>query len=129
MLRQDLLIRSVPERYAGVVTVDPDSPVASYAQVAEAIRAAIDAGVYGASGRLPSARALKEQFQVSGSTIDRAVRELQLEGRVYTTQRGTFVGAGPKAEPTDTSLASQVADLAKQVHDLAERVAAIETSR
>lgn len=68
----------------------PGEPL--YHTVKEAVRAAIDAGVFSAGTRLPSTKALSEQLSVSLVTVHRALQELVASGVLRRGQgRGTFV--------------------------------------
>jgi len=66
-----------------------------YRQVADQLRAAIDAGEYGPGRKIPSLQALVRETGLAVETVRRAVRVLVDEGVVYTVQgRGTFVSKG-----------------------------------
>jgi len=63
-----------------------------YAAVREAVRDAIDRGIYTPGDRLPSTKALSEQLGVSLVTVHRALQELVAAGILRRGQgRGTFV--------------------------------------
>lgn len=63
-----------------------------YTSVKEAIRRAIEEGVYEAGQRIPSTQQLSEQLNVSLVTAHRALQELVAGGVLQRTQgRGTFV--------------------------------------
>ena len=73
------------------VTVDHDSPVPAYSQLAVALRARIDAGEW-SHGPLPSVKALQETYGVGRDTVLRAVDVLRHDGLVFTVpRRGTYV--------------------------------------
>lgn len=62
-----------------------------YEQVKEGIRVLILSGALPEGERLPSVRELSAELAVNPNTIQRAYRELEAEGVVYTAQaRGTF---------------------------------------
>src|SRR5690606_7673331 len=70
-----------------------------YAQIAAALKEAIDAGQLPADSRLPSIRALAAQLQVNAVTVVNAYRELELEGYVWSrTGSGTYVRSQPAGE-------------------------------
>jgi GntR family transcriptional regulator len=74
------------------VQIDHESDVFPYRQVADQLRAAIDAGEYGPGRKIPSLQALVRETGLAVETIRRAIRVLVDEGAVYTVQgRGTFV--------------------------------------
>lgn len=80
-----------------LVTVDHDSPIPAYDQVASALRGRIADGEW-ASGPLPSVKALQEAYGVGRDTVLRAVDMLRSEGLVFTVpRRGTYVAQGRKA--------------------------------
>lgn len=61
---------------------------AVYQRLAEAIRAEIEAGRFGADGRLPSEQSLAEQHSVSRGTVRNALAVLRATGLI-TSRRGT----------------------------------------
>lgn len=70
-----------------------------YAQIAAALKEAIDAGQLPADSRLPSIRTLAAQLQVNAVTVVNAYRELELEGYVWSrTGSGTYVRSQPAGE-------------------------------
>jgi GntR family transcriptional regulator len=72
--------------------IDPSSHVPIYLQIADAIRAAVAAGVYRPGEMLPSLRAMAVEVQVNPNTVQRAYDELEREGLVYSQRgRGLFV--------------------------------------
>jgi DNA-binding GntR family transcriptional regulator len=72
------------------VKIDPDSPSYPYLQVADYLRAQIQAGKIGP--RVPSALKLAEDTGASVATVKRAFRVLHDEGVIYSVNgRGTFV--------------------------------------
>jgi DNA-binding GntR family transcriptional regulator len=87
--------RGVPS-VAGV-TVDHDSPVPAYEQLATLLRTRIAAGEW-ASGPLPSVKALQDAYGVGRDTVLRAVEVLRADGLVFTVpRRGTYVTPQGKA--------------------------------
>jgi GntR family transcriptional regulator len=63
-----------------------------YAQVASVLRRRITDGTYSPGELIPSERALKEEFKVSGPTAKAAKAQLESEGLVYSQQgKGTYV--------------------------------------
>ena len=77
------------------VTVDHDSPVPAYEQLAAALRARIAAGEW-SHGPLPSVKALQETYGVGRDTVLRAVDQLRSDGAVFTVpRRGTYVAQTP----------------------------------
>ncbi len=110
--------------------MNPAGPLAPYVQIANVLRAEIASGQYKAEDKLPSAKELADRFNVSGQTINNAIRVLREEGRLFTTQRGTFVRAG---EPTDeppsaefVAVTEQLDSITEAIGDLHERLATLE---
>ncbi|MBE5906801.1 MAG: GntR family transcriptional regulator [Lachnospiraceae bacterium] len=63
-----------------------------YEQIADAIRQQIAKGVLLPDEKLPSVRELAAELSINPNTIQRAVRQLEQEGYLYTVAgRGTFV--------------------------------------
>ncbi len=72
-----------------------------YEQIKEYILYKIHAGELNAHDKIPSERNLSEQFGVSRLTVSKAIKELVLEGKLYTqVGKGTFV----RDEPIDQTL-------------------------
>jgi DNA-binding GntR family transcriptional regulator len=73
-----------------MVTVNPDSPVPLYLQVAALLRARIESGEL--TARMPSLRTITQEYGVSHITAEKAVLELRNAGLVVTVVgKGTFV--------------------------------------
>ena len=74
------------------MSIKHESPVPLYVQIKDFIRQRIDSGTYVGNSRLPSERQLARQFAVSRLTVTKALKELELEGLIYTqVGKGTFV--------------------------------------
>jgi DNA-binding GntR family transcriptional regulator len=82
------------------MTVDRDSMVPLYEQVAALILARIDSGEWPAGTRLPSEPDLAGAYQVNRDTVRHAMRDLMAAGRVRIVRgKGTFsLGAGERPE-------------------------------
>ena len=86
--------------------VTHDSPVPLYVQIKDYIRRSIQNGVIAAHERVPSERELAQQFNVNRLTASRALKELALEGLIYSrVGKGTYVSP-PKINQTLQSLSS-----------------------
>ena len=73
------------------MTVDHNSPVPAYEQLAAILRDRIEAGEW-RSGPLPSVKTLQETYAVGRDTVLRSIEVLRHEGRVFTVKRrGTYV--------------------------------------
>jgi GntR family transcriptional regulator len=74
------------------MNIDPGSHVPLYLQIADAVRAAVAAGVYRPGEVLPSLRAMATNVHVNPNTVQRAYDELEREGLIYSQRgRGLFV--------------------------------------
>lgn len=73
-----------------------------YMRVAERVRRRILDGApgYQEGDKLPPQRDLAEAEGVSGATLSRALDQLQVEGYITTSRRGTFVANAPKIAPS-----------------------------
>ena len=65
-----------------------------YEQIADELRKMIVAGVIAPDEKLPSVRELAQQLAINPNTIQRAYRELELSGYLYSVPgKGNFAGA------------------------------------
>lgn len=94
--------------------IDPGSHVPIYLQIAEAVRAAVAAGVYRPGEALPSLRAMAVRMHVNPNTVQRAYSALEQEGLIYPQRgRGLFVaerGAESAQSLTDDGLRRTLAE-------------------
>jgi len=64
-----------------------------YEQVKDNLRRAIISGILGADDKVPSVRDLAGQLAINPNTIQKAYRELETEGYIYSVPgKGSFVG-------------------------------------
>lgn len=70
-----------------------DRPAPPYAQIADHFRRLIHDGTLAESARLPSVVAVAQEFGVSNATAAKALSQLQVEGLVYSSPRGSWVTA------------------------------------
>jgi len=74
------------------MTVDPDSVVPLFEQIAELLRADIKSGKLPRGRRVPSELSLCQEFDVSRDTVRKSIRLLRDEELVVTRAgKGTFV--------------------------------------
>jgi GntR family transcriptional regulator len=88
----DTLDRPADQRvpYAALVTVDHDSAVPLYVQVAALLRGRIESGEF--RSRLPSLKTIGQEYEVSHITAEKAVQVLKDEGLVESVVgKGTYV--------------------------------------
>jgi GntR family transcriptional regulator len=81
-----------------------------YMRVAERIRRRILDGEsgYQEGDKLPPQRDLATAEEVSGATLGRALDQLQVEGYITTSRRGTFVANAPEVAPSSYDRISRV---------------------
>jgi DNA-binding GntR family transcriptional regulator len=110
------------------VAIDPNGAKTLNAQVKADVVRRIGTGEYPVGEKIPSLRALAEQYGVAELTVHAAVKELQHEGVLESVAgRGTFVRALP-AERSNPDLATQLAELRGEFAELRARVEALEAS-
>ena len=101
-----------------------------YLQICEGYRRQILAGVLQQGDRMPSVRELATQLAINPNTIQRAYRELELQGWVVSVPgKGSFVSGVPhKGEDPETllqeldRLCARLTDLGVSREDLIRRV-------
>ena len=77
-----------------MISIDSRDPRPLYEQVVDGFRKLIVAGALSPDDRLPSVRGLASQLAINPNTIQRAYRELEALGYVYSSAgRGSFVAA------------------------------------
>jgi GntR family transcriptional regulator len=73
-------------------SLERDSAVSLYMQIAEQLKRDIDLGLYAAHGKLPTESELTRLFDVSRVTVRQAIARLLADGYVVTRQgKGTYV--------------------------------------
>lgn len=77
-----------------MISINTRDPRPIYLQIKEGICRLILTGILPEGERLPSVRELAGQLAINPNTIQRAYRELEHEGFIYSmTGKGSFVGA------------------------------------
>jgi GntR family transcriptional regulator len=93
-----------------------------YRQIADDLRARMEAGEYPPDSQLPSKDALMKHYGVALATVNAAIGVLRDEGRLETEQgKGTFARKPREAEPSP-----EYRELAAQLRLLTERMDAAE---
>lgn len=83
--------------YLDRMSVDPGAPLPMYQQLADILRARIQAGEW-SHGPLPGTITLQQEYEVGRDTVLRAVDILRTEGIVFTVKRrGTYVTPSDQA--------------------------------
>ena len=73
-----------------------------YEQVCDGLRRLIVSGAIADGDKLPSVRALATQLAINPNTIQRAYRELESEGFIYTVPgKGSFAGEIKGVDPAE----------------------------
>ena len=77
-----------------MISIDPRDSRPLYEQVIDGFKKLIVAGVMNPDEKLPSVRALASQLAINPNTIQRAYRELEAQGFIYSAAgKGSFVAA------------------------------------
>ena len=73
-----------------------------YAQITDEVRQQIAAGVLVQGDKLPSVRELAVELSINPNTIQRAYRQLEMEGWIATVPgKGCFVCGRPREDPRE----------------------------
>jgi DNA-binding GntR family transcriptional regulator len=109
-----------------VLKLDPEDPRPPYRQLADGVRAEIDAGAYAPGTKLPSYDALAEEFGVSLGVVKRAMTQLRDERVIVIRHgQGSYVraahGSGSESRTSPT-----LADMQAELAVMGERLDAVE---
>jgi GntR family transcriptional regulator len=74
-----------------LLVINRDSPVAPWQQLAQIIRERIASGDLAPGGRVPSINTLRQEYDLSYSTVQKTYAALKADGLIITTAWGTFV--------------------------------------
>lgn len=75
-------------------SIDHDSDIPVYVQLADILRAQISSGELAPRRPIPSKRQLTQEYGIAGGTVDKAIGILRSEGLVKTVAgRGIYVTA------------------------------------
>ncbi|MGC8834837.1 MAG: GntR family transcriptional regulator [Armatimonadota bacterium] len=86
------------------LTIDPDSPIPIYAQIAEGIKKAVATGHLQPGQQLPTVRQLAVDLKINPNTVAHAYGELEKAGIIATRRgMGTFV-LPPSKHPPDRNV-------------------------
>lgn len=101
-----------------------------YRQIADDLRARIEAGEYPPGARLPSKAELMSSYDVALNTVDNAIGVLRSLGLAQTRQGvGTYVcDPLPTGQPSSEyeAMTGRVDELAEEIRQMRERLAAVE---
>ena len=102
-----------------------------YTQICDGFRDQIRAGILRSGDRLPSVRELATQLTINPNTIQRAYRELEIQGWIASVPgKGSFVSGVPLGMPTQEQtlmeefdrIAQQLISMGITHQQLAERL-------
>jgi len=101
-------------------TINYRDPRPIYEQIEDELRKMIISGVFAADERLPSVRELAQQLAINPNTIQRAYRELELSGYLYSVPgKGNFAGAKHEVdEGRKAELLQKLRDAARELRFL-----------
>ena len=98
------------------MTIDANSPVPLYQQIANHVRHVVAAGVYRPGEMIPSVRALALELAVNPNTVQRAYEQLEREGLVHARRGlGMFVTKEGAASAQSQSEAAVYAEFAEGI--------------
>ncbi len=104
-----------------------------YEQIKEKIKELIIAGVLAADEKIPSVRELAQQLAINPNTIQRAYKDLEAEGYIYSVRaKGSFVApvSHIRDKTEDAKLRDEFEAMVKQARflhvDKRELIAAVE---
>ncbi|MGQ0481999.1 MAG: GntR family transcriptional regulator [Pseudonocardia sp.] len=105
--------------------VDQDDARPPYVQVADAVRAGIEAGEYGPGDKLPTHAELVSEYGVSVATVKKALARLQTSGLIVSRRgEGAFVRTH-RSDPTALRQ-DDAASLREAIEQLAARLDRVE---
>ena len=107
-----------------MISIDGRDPRPLYEQVVDGFAQLIVAGALQPDDKLPSVRSLAAQLAINPNTIQRAYRELEVQGYVYSAPgRGSFVAG------SDETRRLRLAELLAQFDEAARNLEAAGYSR
>ncbi len=107
------------ERGFNMFQLDLKSRTSIYEQIVDNIKELILADVLPAESKLPSVRELSKVLTVNPNTIQKAYRELEYQGFVYTVAGlGTFVAAAAEKEVDAKRVSEVTEELRRGIREL-----------
>ena len=87
-----------------------------YEQVKDSLRHLIVSGALPSNGKLPSVRELAASLAINPNTIQRAYRELEMEGYIYSIPgKGSFASPGQENAQRCHALLAQFDEIAAEL--------------
>lgn len=100
-----------------MININYRDPRPIYEQVMDGLRKLIISGVIAPDEKMPSVRELASSLAINPNTIQRAYRELEAKGYIYSVAgKGSF--AAPAAEPSAQRKAELLAKLGEAAKEL-----------
>lgn len=91
---------------------DMKSGKSIYEQIIDNIKELIMTDVLAENTRLPSVRTLSRQLTINPNTVQKAFKELEREGYIFTVSgRGTFVGPKSSIKPDPAQVKNALTDV------------------
>lgn len=98
--------------------IDMTSKVSVYEQIVEQTKKFILTGILGPDDQIPTVRQLSAQLSLNPNTIQKAVKELDRQGLIYSLPgRGCFI-AGNAKEILQEEKRSGLGELEEQINEL-----------
>ncbi len=100
-----------------MIQINQRDPRPIYEQVKDSLRRLVISGAFAPDEKLPSVRDFATQLAINPNTVQRAYRDLEMEGFIYTVAgRGSF--AAPLEEVQDIYINSLYKTFDKNVEEL-----------
>jgi GntR family transcriptional regulator len=102
-----------------MIELDPKSRLTIYEQVVDKVRMLISSGVIAPNEKLLSVRDMSKQLTINPNTVQKAFRELERQGYVYTVSGvGSFAADPADIRPDEKLIAAARLKLADEVREL-----------
>ena len=99
--------------------LDLKSRKSIYEQVVDNVKELVIAGVLNPEDKLPSVRELSKTLTVNPNTVQKAYRELEYQGYIYTVAGlGTFVTAQARKAPDENKVHEVRENLKREIREL-----------
>jgi DNA-binding transcriptional regulator YhcF (GntR family) len=108
------------------VKIDDNDPRPPFRQAADDLRKRIGKGQFGPGERLPSIRALAEEYGVAPQTMQNALKELRKDGLVVAQQGRAFFVRDPGRPQAAGTDAERLTAAENELRELRDRVTALE---
>ena len=96
--------------------IDLKSRESIYEQVTENVKRLVFTGILKTDDKLPSVRELSKTLTVNPNTVQKAYRELERQGVIYTVAgRGCFVAESREQEPDGERVAEMFGDMKRLI--------------